>query len=307
MMSPCSFATSSTTISAKTWSTGPGDGGVLVVFDSGSPLRPTQSEDPFLGLDPDQVDPGFCTIDALRDVGAIAPGDTSSLDVGGLEAETCFGDGQIAFVAAQPEDDGTLVATGGPEFALNDRLDERDNSVLAAALLVPTGSEQVQFVEAVAPIGGGDETLVELVPDGVWRALAQLGLAFVLYALWRAIRFGRPVAEPQPVAIAGSELVEATGRLLQRTLDPGRAAEVVRADLRLAVARRLGVPRRAGIDGTCRRGQRPHRRRRSAGAPGTRRRTRHHRRRPGSRHRRRRQGPRGSPDMRSLDHPGDPT
>ncbi len=191
----------------------------------------------------------MCTIDALREVGFIAPGDTSFMDVEGLDAETCFGDGDTAFVAAQAEGDGTVVATGGPEFALNDRLDDRDNAVLAAALLAPTGSEQVQVVEAVSPIGGGDETLVELVPDGVWRGLAQLGLAFVLYALWRAIRFGRPVAERQAVAIAGSELVEATGRLLQRTLDPGRAAEVVRADLRRAVARRLGVPRRAGIDG----------------------------------------------------------
>ena len=191
-----------------------------------------------------------------------------------------------------------MVATGGPEFALNERLDERDNAVLAAALLAPTGTEQVQFVEAAAPIGGGDETLLELVPDGVWRGLAQLALAFLLYALWRAIRFGRPVAEPQPVAIAGSELVEATGRLLQRTLDPGRAAEVVRADLRGAVARRLGVPRRAGIEGLVERGQRPHQHRRGASQAGAGRCTRRHRRRPRRRHRRRRRGPTGGLEMR---------
>ena len=57
------------------------DGRVLVVLDPGSPLVPLPSADSFFGLDPDQLDPGFCTIDALSDVGAIAPGDTSGLEV----------------------------------------------------------------------------------------------------------------------------------------------------------------------------------------------------------------------------------
>ena len=68
--------------------------------------------------------------------------------------------------------------------------------------------------------GGGERTLVDLVSAGVTRALAQLALAFAVYALWRARRLGRPVAEPQPVAVAGSELVAAVGNLLDRTRSP---------------------------------------------------------------------------------------
>ena len=76
----------------------------------------------------------------------------------------------------------------------------------------------------------------------------QLGLAAVVYALWRARRLGRPVAEPQPVALAGSDLVAAVGGLLDRAGSPGHAAEVLRADLRRFLTDRLGVPPQAGDD-----------------------------------------------------------
>jgi hypothetical protein len=67
-------------------------------------------------------------------------------------------------------------------------------------------------------------------------------VAFVIYALWRARRLGRPVAEPQPVAVAGSELVAATGNLLDRTESTAYAGELLRADLRRFLADHLGLP-----------------------------------------------------------------
>jgi hypothetical protein len=81
----------------------------------------------------------------------------------------------------------------------------------------------------------------------VKRALLQLAVAFVLYALWRAVRLGRPVREDQPVEVAGSELVAAVGRLLERTHAPGAAAETLRAELRRALRARLGVPPSADV------------------------------------------------------------
>ena len=56
------------------------------------------------------------------------------------------------------------------------------------------------------------------------------------------MRLGRPVPETQPVEIAGSELVGAAGRLLERGRASGPSAEVLRARLRRALAARLGVP-----------------------------------------------------------------
>jgi hypothetical protein len=47
------------------------------------------------------------------------------------------------------------------------------------------------------------------------------------------------------VEIAGSELVGATGRLLERGRAPGEAAEVLRAGLRRDLRARLGVTRDA--------------------------------------------------------------
>jgi hypothetical protein len=62
-----------------------------------------------------------------------------------------------------------------------------------------------------------------------------------LWVLWRARRLGRPVTEDQPVAVAGSELVAAVGRLLDARRRPDEAAETVRADVRRAAAGRLGL------------------------------------------------------------------
>jgi hypothetical protein len=76
----------------------------------------------------------------------------------------------------------------------------------------------------------------------VKQALLQLGVAFVLYALWRARRLGRPITEPQPVQIAGSELVVAVGRLQESAHHRDAAADVLRHDLRRALAARLGLP-----------------------------------------------------------------
>lgn len=83
--------------------------------------------------------------------------------------------------------------------------------------------------------GGRDDGLLALLPVGVKRLLLQLGVALGLYVAWRARRLGRPVAEPRPVAVAASELVAATGVLL----DGARAHEQAGAALRTALQRDL--------------------------------------------------------------------
>jgi hypothetical protein len=230
-------------VELRTWV---GLGGTLVVTDPMSTLTPLADLGDFDG-DSTAIEPGSCTIDALDTVGEVEGGAALSFEVGDRD-EYCYRDRDgRAFVVATGMGDGITVAVGGAAFVTNELLDERDNAVLAAALLAPDDGLHVRFVDAPLPAGGGDKTLGDLVPPGVKRALLQLAAAFLLYALWRAIRLGRPVPEDQPVDVAGSELVAAIGRLLSRTRAPGTAAETLRGELRRALRARLGVPPDADI------------------------------------------------------------
>ena len=127
---------------------------------------------------------------------------------------------------AQPKGDGWVVAAGGAGAFVNDRLDSEDNAALAANILVPTEGTRVAVPRAlrIPPRGEGDKSLADLVPTGVRLALGQLLVAFVVFALWRARRLGKPVAEVPPVQIAASELVVAVGNLLQKSGKPEAAA-----------------------------------------------------------------------------------
>ena len=146
-----------------------------------------------------------------------------------------------AFVATTDVGSGDVVAIGGPDFATNERLDDADNAVLAAALLVPEEGTRLRILDVPTGVGSGDRSLADLVSDGVRRAGLQLGIAFLVYAAWRAVRLGRVVREPQPVQIAGSALVRASGRLLERGRAPGDVAGVLRAGLRRDLRTRLGA------------------------------------------------------------------
>jgi hypothetical protein len=214
-------------------------GGTLVVTDPGSSLSPAGviPGDP---LDTADVERGFCTLDALDGVEVVDGGAAARYDANGAYG-SCLGSRDFAFVVATAEGDGDIVAIGGAAFATNDQLAKEDNAVLAAGLLVPDAGTTVRFVDPPLPAGGGDKSLYDLVSHGVRRGGIQLGLAFVLYAVWRAVRLGRPVREDQPVEIAGAELVGAAGRLLERGRSPGAAAEVLRAGLRRPLRARLGV------------------------------------------------------------------
>jgi len=119
--------------------------------------------------------------------------------------------------------------------------------VLLASLLVPAEGTTVQVLQPPLP-GGGTAGLGDLIAPRVRLALWQLVVAFVLLALWRARRLGRPVAEPQPVQLPGAELVVAVGNLLQRAKGRGQAAGLLTDDLRRSLAERLGLPPSAPPD-----------------------------------------------------------
>lgn len=216
-------------------------GGRLVVTDPGSRFTPPVVGQGIESLVPGPVERDVCTIAALDGASSVDGGSAARYEVGDAD-EFCFADGEAAFVVSRSFGAGAVVAVGGAAVVTNDLLAERDNAVLAAGLLAPEPGVTVRFLDPPLPAGGGQQSLAELVPPGVRRALIQLGIAFVVYALWRAIRLGRPVAEEQPVRIAGSELVAAVGRLLSRTGRPEASAAILRGRLRRTLRARLAMP-----------------------------------------------------------------
>jgi hypothetical protein len=223
-------------------------GGTLVVADPASSLTPPVAEalGTFAGLGDVTLERARCDVDDLDGVDRLELGGGALFEVAsGVPA--CFGEGEQAFVVEGLVGDGRVVAVGGPYPFTNEGLDRADAAVLAARLLVPAPGTTVAFLDEAA-LGGGEDTLLDLVPDRVLLALGQLGLAFLVYVWFRARRAGRPVGEPQPTTLAGSELVEAVGRLLQQERSPERAAGRLQADLRRALAPRLGLPADAPLD-----------------------------------------------------------
>jgi hypothetical protein len=153
---------------------------------------------------------------------------------------SCAGDGRAAFVVEAHRGRGTIISVGSSEVFVNEHLADAGNSVLAVRLLLPGEGQSVAILDPNPP-GSGHTTLTDLIPDRVFQAIIQLGSAFMVYALWRSRRIGRPVTEPQPVAIAGSQFVRAIGGLQQRSRATDRAASTLRADVRRALSDRYGV------------------------------------------------------------------
>jgi hypothetical protein len=184
-----------------------------------------------------------CEVAALRDVGRVsAPGGLVFEVPPGGGVRGCFPRGDGAWLLVQPLGDGNVVRLGGASAVVNQELGEADNAVLLAGLLAPSpGPGQVWVLRPPLP-GSGSASLGDLVAPRVRLALWQLAVAFVVLALWRARRLGRPVAEPQPVQVPGSELVVAVGNLLQRARGRGQAAGLLGDDLRRSLAERLGLP-----------------------------------------------------------------
>lgn len=229
-------------------------GGTLVVADVNSTATP-----PVTGTVSGSVDL-TCTGDVpvgLADVSRLEVDDGFRFAVPTGAAGSCGPPGDGALVVVESTGDGRIVSIGGPGAFTNRNLDEADNAVLAAALLAPDAGSRAAFLRPSLVVGTGEATLVDLVGTPVRAALAQLVVAFLLAALWRARRLGRPVPEPQPVPIEASELTQAVGRVLARSDRPGPAAAVLRdrarRDLSAPLGLALDAPADAVVDAITRR------------------------------------------------------
>ena len=169
-------------------------------------------------------------------------------------SRSCFADSGGAFAVASKYGAGLIVQLGDNELFTNHLLRYADNGPLATALLAPTTDSRVRVLlgdeaaKSTADIGRGEKTLADLLRPSVWMALAQLALAFIVFATARAVRPGRPVREPEQVPIAGSALVVATGTLMRRARHAERAGWMLRGNLYRALCQRFHLPATASIN-----------------------------------------------------------
>jgi len=149
----------------------------------------------------------------------------------------CFGDGTHAFVIVRHVGAGLVVGLGDNRLLTNQYLRYADNAGLLTALVAPASGATVRIMlgtsapPVAADVGTGNEKLADLVRPGIWMALTQLALAFIVFCIARSVRPGRAVREPQPTPIAGNELVLATGNLMQRAHHHQRAGWLIRGEL----------------------------------------------------------------------------
>ena len=220
-------------------------GADLVVVGATAPGRylPGVSAEP---AEPDVRAPG-CDLPVAQRAGAVdAGGIAYNTDDTKLRAPNlCYaGDGRPSFV--QVTVDGNLVTLLGPSSPLtNSRLDDEGDAALALGLL--GGQDRlVWYLPTAADVPpSAQKSFYELVPDGVWWGLLQLGVAVLLLALWRARRLGAVVVEPLPVAVRAAETEEGRARLYRRNHARGQASESLRAGVRSRLGGVLGLPRRA--------------------------------------------------------------
>lgn len=242
-------------------------GGVLVVADPASALHGGPGLDggseqvvgevppAVVGRDFDaeiDVPRGTCTIGALTHLRGLFVRDGISFALG-PDDDRCFGDDSHALVFARPQGAGIVVAIGDNRLFTNALLRYADNGGLATALLAPRSGSEVRILlgqgasRTPADAGTGERGLGDLVRPGVWMALVQLGLAFVLFATSRAVRPGKPVDETTPAPIAAAELVEASANLMQRARHHRRAGWLVRGQLHRDLCARHGLPQSTSV------------------------------------------------------------
>ncbi len=181
------------------------------------------------------VERGDCTIGSLQSLrGVFTPAGVLFPTTG--DQPHCFSQGSDSFVIVAHHGSGLVVGFGDNRIVTNEYLRYADNAGLVSSLLAPATGEHVRImigtgaVPSAQDIGKGNETLLDLVRPGIWMALAQLAIAFVVFCIARGVRPGRAVREPQPTQIAGNELVLATGNLMQRAQHFQRAGWLIRSE-----------------------------------------------------------------------------
>jgi hypothetical protein len=214
-----------------------------------SPARPERFV-PEVGIGP-VTQPGVrqpaCALPAARRAGSADAGGHSW--VAEPEADVVAGcyarDGRPSLLQVR-DGERTISLLGSPVPLTNSRLGDEGNAALSLGLL-GENPRLVWYLPSLAdvPDSAQQESFYSLVPDGVWWGLAQLLVALLLVALWRARRLGPVVVEPLPVVVRAAETVEGRARLYRRAGARDTAAAALRGGVRSRLLPLLGLPARA--------------------------------------------------------------
>ena len=227
---------------------------VAVVRATGADLVvvSTTAPDRYLpGVTAEPSDPGVrapgCDLPAAQRAGAADAGGIAYVtdDAKLQEPRLCYSrDGRPSLVQSTVQDGSLVTLLGSSSPLTNSRLDDEGDAALALGLL--GGNHRVVWYlpSATDVPPSAQKSFYDLVPDGVWWGLLQVGIAVLLLALWRARRLGAVVVEPLPVAVRAAETEEGRARLYRRNGARGQAAESLRAGVRSRLGGALGLPRR---------------------------------------------------------------
>lgn len=189
---------------------------------------------------------GECNITALESLRGLYVPEGVLFPVGPTEPQ-CFARSGNSFIIVNSIGDGFVVGVGDNEVFVNQYLRRADNAGLAVALLTPAPGSSVSIVlgtgtaVTVSEVGDGEDTLIDLVPDWAWMALVLVASAFVVFAVSRSVRVGGVLDEPLVTPIAGSELVAATGNLMQRAKHTPKAAWLLQTQLHRDLCREFRI------------------------------------------------------------------
>jgi hypothetical protein len=140
----------------------------------------------------------------------------------------------------------TLLGSGS--FMTNEHLGDHGDAALALRLLTRNPTVEWVYPRSYAADRGEQRGLLDLLPHRVFVAFAEVLVAVLLLALWRARRLGPVVIEPLPVVVPAAEAVEGRARLYEAAAAKERAANALRAGLRDRLVRVLGLAADAGPD-----------------------------------------------------------
>ncbi|SCL52092.1 DUF4350 domain-containing protein [Micromonospora peucetia] len=155
------------------------------------------------------------------------------LDLDGPEPPPTFGNGSSGSPSWSPTPGGS-TGNGGPGSGTGDGNPGRPGGNADDG---SPGGESDGEDEGDSQAGGSDppNPLWSAFPSWLWALLAQLAVAALLAALWRARRLGPPTPEPLPVTVRSAETVLGRARLYQRA----GARDSVARTLRTAALDRL--------------------------------------------------------------------
>jgi hypothetical protein len=179
-------------------------------------------------------------------------------DVGGLGMRlapdvagvACYHTQGAAFLISYTAGSRTTTVLGSGTAMQNRYLARLGNAALTLNLLSYRGTVAwlVSQPTAASAPARTVSSFWGLVPLGAYLVAAELGIAVVLTALWRARRFGPLVSEQLPVPVRASETTEGHARLYQAHRSRDQAGAALRDGVLSRLIPALGLPPSAPRD-----------------------------------------------------------